>query len=448
MTDESPRSAEPQIPGLRAMAIVRWAILVIVAVVAVGTWWTYAIKPQPAAEGPARYYCPMHPQITSPVPGTCPICFMNLEPIPTERRSDSRRSDAAVPPPPEPGTSPEGLSEVMLTLERRQTIGIATAVATKRSVSREVRMPAVIETPQSAVYEARVRTPGFIERVASVETGTRVRAGQPLAWIFSPEVLRAQEELITALRWREGAVGDAGARIDPASTASDAARSRLALLGVHASDIEAIVRDRTARRTLAVRSPATGVVTARDASAGTYATPEMRLFEITDLSRPWATATVPADLGDAIAVGTRGRFVSRASDREYEVEASVVEPSVSTETRTGRVRFLAVDEGAAPLPGDIGEVVVAVAPSEHVLVPRDAVVDTGTVTYVFVEIEDGLFAPRVVDPGPLLGDERAVAAGLTAGERVVVRGAFLLDSESRLQAALAPQRADAGARAP
>ena len=118
-TQAQPETPSPVIRGLRTMAIVRWVLLVAVAAVAASTWWTYVIHPEHAVHGADAYFCPMHPQIRSPAPGTCPICFMKLEPIPAERRAaDPHKPEPVAPPPPEPGDAPPGLAAVMLTTER------------------------------------------------------------------------------------------------------------------------------------------------------------------------------------------------------------------------------------------------------------------------------------------------------------------------------------------
>ncbi len=426
------------------MAIVRWILLGTVALIAAGTWWIFVVHSEKPALGPDRYYCPMHPQIRSAAPGTCPICFMKLEPIPEERLAGAPM-DAGAPAAPAVGEAPGGLSNVMLTLERREAVGIRTEPSVRKTVSQELRLPAVIEAPEKAVSEVRVRTAGFVEKVASVETGARVRSGQVLFWFYSPEILRAQEELLTARKLR----GQEAEKERPEGAHSlgenvvEAARHRLILLGVHPSDIERTISEGRAERLIAVRAPADGIVTARNVSVGTQAMPEMMLFQITDLSRVWVSATLSADQLGVIATGTRGRFMSRAGERSYEVEASLVEPRVSSETRTAQVRFLAKNKDVSLLPGDIGEVIVSPEGESHVVVPRDALVDVGTVQYVFVEQSAGLFSPRVVQPGPLVGDERVILRGIESGERVVSRGAFLLDSESRLQEAVAPRQQDA-----
>lgn len=438
--------------SLRVMAIVRWVLLALVASVAAGTVYRFALAPEKAATGPDRYYCPMHPQIRSAAPGSCPICYMTLEPIPAER-GKGVTEDAGVPieagAAPEAlaaGTQPPGLADVMLTIERRQSIGVGTSPATRRAVSRELRLPTVIEAPERALSELRVRTPGFVERVAPFETGQRVTAGTPLVYLYAPEILRAEEELFAAKRLDSLALGIDAGMSSHDGLGDDITRSaeqRLLLLGLDKSDIERIVASGKAERVVPVRAPSSGVITARNVAVGTYATPETMLFQITDLSKVWATATVaPEDLS-LISVGTRAEFRVRGRGASYPVEATLVEPLVAAETRTGRVRFVGKNAEGGLRPGDIGEIVLSLASEPRLLVPRDAVIDHGTFRYVFVEQAQGVFSPRVVAIGPLFGEERAILSGLEEGTRVVTRGAFLLDSESRLEASLAPAKGKA-----
>lgn len=437
--------------SLRVMAIVRWVLLALVASVAAGTVYHFALAPEKAAAGPDRYYCPMHPQIRSAAPGSCPICYMTLEPIPAERGQGSSHDagaplEAGTPEQLAAGEKPPGLADVMLTIERRQSIGVGTSPATRRAVSRELRLPTVIEAPERAVAEVRVRTPGFVERVAPIETGQHVAAGTPLVYLYSPEILRAEEELFAAKRLDSLALGlDAGAPSHQ-GLGNDITRSaaqRLLLLGLDKSDLERIVASGKAERVVPVRSPRSGVVTARNVAVGTYATPETMLFQITDLSKVWATATVaPEDLA-LISVGTAAEFRVRGSGAAHPVEATLVEPLVASATRTGRVRFVGKNADGRLRPGDIGEIQLTLPSEPRLLVPRDAVIDHGTFRYVFVEQAQGVFSPRVVEIGPLFGEERAILSGLDDGARVVTRGAFLLDSESRLEASLAPAKGEA-----
>jgi Cu(I)/Ag(I) efflux system membrane fusion protein len=208
-------------------------------------------------------------------------------------------------------------------------------------------------------------------------------------------------------------------------------------LGLADGDIDRALAQASASRQIAVRAPRGGIVTHRNVSVGTYATPDMTLFTITDLSTVWVLAAVSVNDAATLPPGTEAHFLSRGGGRTP-MRAALTEPLVSSETRTARVRFVAENSTNALLPGDIGDVLISVAAQESIVVPRDSVIDVGSVSYVFIEGARGVFAPRIVEVGALLGEERAILRGLEEGETIVSRGAFLLDSESRLRAAVAP----------
>lgn len=406
------------IKGLRAMAVVRWILLLAVAAIAITTW-AIALAPEHEDHREARFYCPMHPEIRSPDPGTCPICFMNLEPIPARAEAPPMAADAGV-----IAAEEDELAPVMLTTERRQRAGIATVAARRARVEAEERWPASVEASEGARAEVRVRADAFVERVAIREANVEVRAGQALAHVYSPEIVRAQDELLAAQRF--------------APDVQAAGRERLILLGMSARDIDAVIASGRSRRTIPIRAPIAGYVTRFDAVVGTYATPEMLLYEITDLSRVRVVATPFASDLEWLAPGLSARFVPR-NGAPIDVVLDLVEPAVAEGTRTLRVRFRSE---TALRPGEIGEVIAPRPAFDATLVPRDAVIDTGRTRYVFVERPGGLFEPRTVTIGGLYGEERVVESGLEEGERVVARGAFVLDSESRLQAALSPEEAE------
>ncbi len=423
-------SLASSVPGTRLMAVVRWLLLIALAGLAVGTWWRLGPGAEEEHEGEAHFYCPMHPQIQSPRPGTCPICLMNLEPIP---KTGIAPTGAAVVPTASEPTSMPG-ADVMLTLERRQTAGVATKKVERRSIARELRLPAVVEAPQSALSEVRIRSAGFVEYVAPIEIGMKVRAGETLGAIASPEIIRAQAELLAAGAMATGAATDTH-HDDTAML--DAARRRLELLGVGRRASDRALADGRTPRAIGISAPRAGVVTARNISLGGYVTPETMLFQITDLSRLWVSATAGTEDLAALPPTTRGRFTRRGS-APLDVEVLLVEPSVGDRTRSATVRFSAANDAGALLPGEIGEVLVSLPPEQRLVVSRDAVIDTGLKQYVFVEKSAGLFSPRAVVAGPMIGDDRVIESGLEPDAVIVARGAFLLDSESRLQGALAP----------
>lgn len=418
--------------AMRGIAALRWVLVVLVALVAAWSIWRFSLGHDGAASvgaraGEPRYYCPMHPEVRAHDPGQCPICHMNLEPI--ARDTPPAASDAgAAMAPDDAQTAPPG--EVMLSLDRVQRAGVASEVATRTQATTTLRATAVVEATEGAVSEVHVRTAGFVERVAVRETAARVSRGEALCWVYAPQVYQVQLELLAALRWGAAEAADAGHIMG----AAEAARASLGLLGMSREDIDTVERTRTPVRAVAVRATAGGVVTRRGAVLGMYATPETVLYEVTDLSRVWAVAAVhPQDL-PYFTVGTRARFEAPGLTREARVVR--VEPTVQAETRTTRVRLAIDNHDGALRVGAFGAVTLDGISRTSVTVARDAVVDTGRARYVFIDHGGGRFEGRAVTLGRELDDRWEVLDGVAPGERVVVRGGFLLDSESRLNATL------------
>lgn len=425
--------SEADIPrGTRVMAVVRWAILVAVSAAAVVTVSAYLRDRERPTDDhrPSRFYCVMHPQIRSPDPGTCPICHMDLVPIPAEMLG-AHRTDGGV-----PGTVP-----VTVTLDRRQRFDIRSVAATTRDLAPELRAPAVVEAPDTGRAEVHLRSAGFLERVLVRQTQVHVTRGQTLALVYSPAVYEAEQSMLAA------------AHLDAPDVLA-AARRNVELLGLSPGDVANVLRSGSPMRDVPVRAPASGWVTRFDAVLGTYATPEQALYEITDLSHVWVVASVFDEDVVRLARGMPARFTLHetatipsgppssdsispsAVPSGIDVTIDAIEPHVDTETRTTRVRLVVANPEVALRPGAWGEVVFALPPVRALVVPADSVVDTGTTTYVFVEVGDGRYEPRPVVAGRVVGDEREIRDGLRAGERVVARGGFLVDSESRLRAAL------------
>lgn len=429
----------PSPRSLRTLAVVRWLLLALVTLVAgytVFTFWGPEHEATHRAQAADRYYCPMHPQIRSPDPGECPICHMHLEPIPEGRLSEDHTHTPARAS--EGGPAPSGVTALTVSEEAQRSIGLATQQVESASVGGRQRVPGVITAPETGLAQVRVRAPGFVEKVVVGQTGVRVSLGQPLAYVYSPDVYRAQEELIAATRWH--AAGGASAA---ATDLTAAARRGLELLGMTSADIEQVVASGKPLRAVPVRAPSAGHVLRFNAVLGTRADPELVLYEIADLSKVWVVASVHERDLAALRVGTPARFTLSGSDRSTAAKVVLIEPLLDETTRSTRVRFVLPNPDGALRPGQYGEVDIELPAAQGLFVTRDAVIRTGENEYVYVATGPDAFEPRSVRIGLRRGDRVQVLEGLSAGERVVTRGSFMLDSESRLAASLAAAPAPA-----
>jgi membrane fusion protein, copper/silver efflux system len=285
---------------------------------------------------------------------------------------------------------------------------------------------ATVVPDEGRITHVHTRVAGWLERLDVNTTGEIVRAGQPIARIFSQELFSSQTEYL-AVRSGMTASGIA-------SVAIQGGRTRLGVLGMTPAEIDAIDQSGEPRRLVTVVAPQSGVIVDRGVTAGTSVDPSTTLLTIADLSRVWVFAEVPEADIPGLRVGTRAQLDFPASGRPpFEARVEFIYPMLTERTRTLRIRFSVANTSGTLRPGLYGNAAFEATAQPAITVPRDAVVDTGLQHHVFVATNDR-FEPRAVTLGVQLADRVEIRSGLSEGERVVASGVFLLDSESRLRA--------------
>lgn len=385
--------------------------------------------PSPEAK-PLFYRHPMQPDITSPVPAKDDM-GMDYVPVYAETAADpSADAPAAAP----------ALSEASLALG-----GIAVVPVFRESIARSVRLPGVVVADEASRVEVVARFGGWLEALPVARTGERVRSGQTLARLFSPELVAGEEEYLrareTAGRFADSAIPEV---VSGGAELAEAARRRLSLLGLPEETIVRIERTGRSERTLAIVAPASGWVTRLGAVRGARVETGAMLFEVSDLSTVFVEASLPE--GDAAlgVIGRTARLTLAAAPGQSRIgRLTAILPVLDATNRTLTVRVAVANSDLALKPGMSAFVELAEPARSALTIPDSGLLPTGERTLAFVETAPGRFSPREVAVGARVGGRAEILSGLRENERVAAQAAFLLDAESRLRGALpAPEPPD------
>jgi Cu(I)/Ag(I) efflux system membrane fusion protein len=419
-------STEHDTRTARLMARFRWLLVVLAASLCAFSWWSFA-RADPTSDSAPRFYCPMHPEVTSHDPAECPICHMTLEPIPEARKHAPPKPPATKTPSGAPAL-PVGLTpELELRLDRLQAINVRTRQARLLPGSGSLSVPAVVEAQEGGRAQVHVRSSGFVEAISVREMGAKVKAGQLLFSLYSPEIYQAQAELLALVKTQGSA------------ETVERAKRRLELLGVPVAASDKLINGGAAQRSVPISSPMSGYLARVNIVRGSFVTPELALYEVVDPSRVYVVASVPQARAREVALGQSASFVSEGGQRREVGKIDLIYPELDRALRSVRVRLSLENRDGSILPGQFGNVELALPAESSVAVPRDAVVDTGRSAYVFVDLGKGkLRAIPVVVGRALPNDELEIQQGVSAADRVVSGATFLIDSESRLRAAISP----------
>lgn len=318
--------------------------------------------------------------------------------------------------------------EVEIDMEKQRLIGVKTAEAAVRPLVKTIRTTGRVEYDETRLVSVNTKIEGWIERLYIDYEGKPVKKGEPLAELYSPELIAAQEEFLLALKW---AGTSNGPENDPLL---QAARRKLRLWDISDKQMDKIAETGKPLRTLTVYSPAEGYAAEKMVIEGMKVMAGERLFNIADISSVWVMADIYGYEMPDVKVGQRADItfsympgVKIASTVEY------IYPSVSTETRTAKARLRASNPGGRLRPGMFADVSLKVDLGKRLSVPEDAVIETGLRQLVYVDKGEGYFEPREIRAGASAGGMREVLSGLKAGQRVASSATFLIDSEAQLK---------------
>jgi Cu(I)/Ag(I) efflux system membrane fusion protein len=373
----------------------------------------------------------MHPDYHSNHPGNCPVCGMALKPAAAGGASgEEERSQAP----------PKGA--VQVNSERQQAIGIRLGVVSRVTGTHLVRTTGRVAADENRTFPVVAAVNGWIRNVQNVATGDAVKEGQVLASFLAPEVefRNAQQSYYTSLEvFYRMLATQAQPQWQPASRhapaggeAIDRMADALRAMGVPSSQLREMASRRELVQDIRVESPADGVVLKRGVSPGLQFDRGFEFYRIADLNHVWILADVYRNQLPFIRRGASARITTTEEIRALPATVSPSEPIFDEATLTLKVRLEAANPRLALKPGMLVDVEFPVDLPAALVVPADAIVDSGLHKTVFVDRGNGYFEPRPVETGWRFGDEVEVTNGLAAGERIVISGTFFVDSESRM----------------
>ena len=334
----------------------------------------------------------------------------------------------------------EGFARAPIRLDgiQQQAIGLTYGTVERRPLEQVIRTVGRLDYDERKLAEVTLKVEGYIGDLFVDYTGKPVRKGDPLFTIYSPELVTAQEEYLLAHETlgRLGGSNVPGA-LESARSLVRASRERLRLWDLTDQQVRALEESRKPELYQTIYSPISGVVIEKMAFKGHRTEPGMPLYRIADLSTIWVYADIYEYELPFVQVGQEARItLPYYPAEEWTARLTYVYPSIDPKTRTAKVRFELPNSGKHQLlPEMYGNVELHVPAGERVAVPETAVLDSGRRQVVFVASTDGQLVPRDVKLGSRFDDYVEVLEGLSPGERVVTSANFLVDSESKLQAA-------------
>lgn len=329
-------------------------------------------------------------------------------------------------------TSSDG--SVALTPDQIRQFGVTFGTAEQRTLTNDVRTAGIVAADETRLTSVTPRFSGYIERLHVNSLGQPVHKGQPLATVYSPDVLAAEQELLLARGLDQNLATSSVPGVASSPTEFvNVARRRLQLLDVSNAQIEQVLRTGKPSPTVTLYSPASGVVTEIKVIRGQAIQSGVDLYTITDLSQVWVDAEIREGDAALVHIGAPATLALTAyPDKQYAARVSFIYPTVTAQSRTLRARIVVGNKDGMLKPGMYATVNLTAPTRSALTVPSAAVVHTGEHSLVFFDIGGGKLVPHELRVGRTSGDYTEVLAGIAAGQRVVTSAQFLIDSESNL----------------
>ena len=336
--------------------------------------------------------------------------------------------------------------QVEITPEQQKLIGVKTVKVAMRTMQKVLRTVGRLEADERKLATVNTKVEGWIEKLYVETTGSHVQKGQPLAEIYSPELVATQQEFLTALKWTKD-LADAKTGREQGGTPElslmlgkdaeamlTASRQRLLLLDISAQQIKNIEESGKTIRTLTLYSPVNGFITQKMAVAGMKVMPGEKLFDVADLSSLWVIADIYESELALIKVGNKALItLAYLPGKELSSQIDYIYPTISADTRTVKVRLKISNSNNQLKPQMFSNVEIKINLGQKLMVPESAVIDTGKGMVAYVDLGNGAFEPREIKAGLRTDGYIEVLRGLKAGEKVVSSANFLVDSEAQLK---------------
>jgi membrane fusion protein, copper/silver efflux system len=400
-----------------------------------GSWFQYQYrlaKQDDAAGRKILYYVdPMHPAYKSDKPGIAPDCGMKLEPVFEDGTMGGNTAEMGALAP----------GAVKISADRQQLIGVKVGTVEKKPVSQTIRVLGRVSVDETRVYRINATVDGWINRTSPFASGSFVKKYDVLAAFYAPDFLAAEQAYLYALSSMDRVAGGTqnnpsrGSQLEQFEINLQQYRDGLKNLGMGDPQIKKLHATRKYMENIDLISPADGIILVRNVSEGQRFEKGFELFRMADLSHIWILADIFENEAQFFAPGSSVRVSLPHLGRTLSARVSNAIPQFDAVSRTLKVRLEADNPDIALKPDMFVDVELPVHYPPTFTVPVDAVVDTGMRKIVFVEKGNGVFEPRRVDTGWRRGGLVEINRGLMNGERIVVSGTFMIDSESRMQAA-------------